>query len=81
MKGTRIISNAMAVLLTAAPSAFAATTARVYSSSILVFVFVGFLALVVVVQLIPAIMTLIGLLKGLAKKKDEAQIAKVTAGE
>jgi hypothetical protein len=71
----------MAVLLTAAPSAFAATTARVYSSSILVFVFVGFLALVVVVQLIPAIMTLIGLLKGLAKKKDEAQIAKVTAGE
>ena len=81
MKGKRIFATTLAMLLVAVPSAFAATTTRVYSSSILVLVFVGFLALVVVIQLIPAIMTLIGLLKGLAKKKDEAQIAKVTAGE
>jgi len=81
MKGTRIISNAMAVLLTAAPSAFAATTARVYSSSILVLVFVGFLALVVVIQLIPAIMTLIWSLKGIAKKKKNSGTVKVEAGD
>jgi len=31
--------------------------------------------------LIPAIMTLIGLLKGMAKKEDEGRIAKVKAGE
>ena len=71
MKGTRIFSSTLAVLLAAAPSAFASTTTRVYSSSMLVLAFVGFLALVVVIQLIPAIMTLIGSLRGMAKKQDE----------
>lgn len=79
MKRIRIFPITMAMLLAAVPSAFAATTARVYSSSILVLAFVGFLALVVVIQLIPAIMTLIGAIKGLAKKGDEAKMAKVSA--
>jgi hypothetical protein len=69
------------MLLAAAPSAFASTTTRVYSSSMLVLAFVGFLALVVVIQLIPAIMTLIGSLKGVAKKGEDAGMAKARAGE
>jgi hypothetical protein len=81
MKSTSIFSTTLAVLLAAAPSAFAATTARVYSSSMLVLAFVGFLAVVVVIQLIPAIMTLIGSIKGLAKKGDESPMANVRAGE
>ncbi len=81
MKGTRIFSTTLAVLLAAAPSAFASTTARVYSSSMLVLAFVGFLALVVVIQLIPAILTLIGAIKGLAKKEGEAPMAKVRAAK
>ena len=81
MKGTRIISITMTMLLAAVPSAFAATTARVYSSSMLVLAFVGFLALVVVIQLIPAIMTLFGALKGLAKKGEETGMAKARAGK
>jgi hypothetical protein len=81
MKGTRIISITMTMLLAAAPSAFAATTARVYSSSMLVLAFVGFLALIVAIQLIPAIMTLIGSLKGLARKGEAAGMAKVKAGQ
>ena len=81
MKGTRIFPSILAMLLTAVPSAFAATTTRVYSSSMLVLAFVGFLALVVVIQLIPAIMTLIGSLRGLAKKEDKARLANVRAGE
>jgi len=81
MKGTRIFSSTLAVLLAAAPSAFASTTTRVYSSSMLVLAFVGFLALIVVIQLIPAIMTLIGALKGVAKKQDESRLAKARATE
>jgi multidrug efflux pump subunit AcrB len=81
MKGTRIIAITLAMLLVFVPSAFAATTTRVYSSSILVLVFVGFLALVVVIQLIPAIMTLIWSLKGIAKKKKNSGTVKVEAGD
>ena len=81
MKVTRILSSTMLMLLAAVPSAFASTTTRVYSSSMLVLAFVGFLALIVVIQLIPAIMTLIGALKGVANKEGEARVAKVGAGK
>jgi hypothetical protein len=81
MKGKRIFATTLAMLLVAVPSAFAATTTRVYSSTILALVFVGFLALVVVIQLIPAIMTLIWSLKGIAKKKKNSGTVKVEAGD
>ena len=76
MKGMGILSSTMAMLLAAVPGAFASATARVYSSSTLVLAFVGFLALIVVIQLIPAVMTL----KGMAKKGEDAGMAKVRAG-
>ena len=82
MKGTCVtFSTLAAVLLAAAPNAFAGEPVRVYSSSMLVLAFVGFLALIVVVQLIPAMMTLIGTLKGLAKKGDDSVMAKIKAGK
>jgi hypothetical protein len=81
MKVVRILSSTLAMLLAAVPGAFASTTTRVYSSSTLVLAFVGFLAMIVVIQLIPAIMTLIGSLKGVFKKEDETRLAKVRAGQ
>jgi hypothetical protein len=80
MKGMRILMSTLAVLVAAAPNAFAAETVRVFSSSILVLAFVGFLALIVVVQLIPAMVTLFAALKGLAKKTEETKVAEVKAG-
>jgi hypothetical protein len=71
MKGLRTILGTLTMSLAAAP-AFASTT-RVYSSSMLVLAFVGFLAMIVVIQLIPAIMTLIGALKGIAKKNEDVR--------
>lgn len=71
MKRTRIILNTLALLPATATGAFAAEPVKVYSSSLLVLAFVGFLALVVVIQLIPAIMTLVGALTGLMKKEGE----------
>ena len=67
MKGRYILINMLTVWLANATSAYAATTTKVYSSGILVLVFIGFVALVVVVQMIPAILTLMGMLKGLAR--------------
>ncbi len=81
MKRMNLILSTLVMLLAAAPNVFAAATARVYSSSMLVLIFVGFLALVVVIQLIPAIMTLVGTVTGLAKKRDERELAKAEAGK
>jgi hypothetical protein len=81
MNGMRVIMGTLAVSFASVPSAFASSTARVYSSSTLVLAFVGFLALVVVIQLIPAMMTLFASLKGLAKKEGETRMAKARAGE
>jgi hypothetical protein len=80
MKGLRILSGALAMSLAVAPNAFASAT-KVYSSSMLVLAFVGFLALVVAIQLIPAIMTLFGAIKGIAKKNENVQVANVEAGK
>ena len=81
MKGTRIIFNTLAILLATAPGAFAATTTKVFSSSVLVLAFVGFLALIVVIQLIPAIMALIGALRGLTRKEENTRMAKVETND
>ena len=80
MKGLRIISGTVAMSLAAASSAFAGAT-RVYSSSMLVLAFVGFLALVVAIQLIPAVMTLFSAIKGIARKEENVKTAKAEAGK
>ena len=76
MNRMRTIMSALAGSLAFVPNAFAGST-KVYSSSVLVLAFVGFLALVVVIQLIPAIITMIGMLKGVVSKKEENRIAEV----
>jgi hypothetical protein len=81
MKGTKIIFSTLAILLATAPGAFAATTTKVFSSSVLVLAFVGFLALIVVIQLIPAIMALIGALRGLTRKEENTRMAKVETND
>jgi hypothetical protein len=68
MRGKYLLINMLTVWLATINSAFAATSTKVYNSGILVLVFLGFVALVVVVQMIPAILTLIGMIKGLARE-------------
>ena len=68
MKTTRTALTALGLVLASSPCAFAASTTKVYNSGILVLAFLGFCALVVVIQLIPAMITLYGMLKELSKK-------------
>jgi len=74
MRGKYLVINALTVWLATINSAYAATTTKVYSSGILVLVFIGFVALVVVVQMIPAIITLTGMIKGLVRENREKTI-------
>jgi uncharacterized membrane protein YdfJ with MMPL/SSD domain len=80
MNGIKTLSGTLGALSVMAPNAFAAESVKVYSSSILVLAFVGFLALIVVVQLIPAVITLLGALNALARKTENSEIAEAESG-
>ena len=65
MKKLRILGVATLMLMFSAGPALAVDTTKTYSSGILVGVFLAFCALIVVVQLMPTIMLLVGFVKGL----------------
>jgi hypothetical protein len=70
MKTLKSTGMGILMLMLASP-ALAVDTTTTYSSGILVGVFLGFCALVVVVQLLPTIMLLVGFIKGLIKGTDK----------
>lgn len=57
----------LSLMLLAVPSFAAVDTSKTYTSGILVLAFVGFCALLVVAQLLPAVMNLMGMTKDAAK--------------
>ena len=66
MKNMAKIIGAAAILIGSASSAMAAAGLREDNSGIVVWVFLGFCALIVVAQLLPAILLMFGMVKGLA---------------
>jgi DNA-binding NtrC family response regulator len=72
------LTSLMLVLMVVAP-AMAADTTKVYNSGILVLLFVGFCALLVVAQLLPALMNLFGMTKDAAKKSSSKYRGAVAA--
>lgn len=66
-----------ALIGTMAPAtAFAAENAPAGNDGIFVWIFLGFFALIVVGQLIPAVMLVIGLVKGITSKSEAKSEAK-----
>lgn len=68
-KLTNTLTSLASVLMTAT-AAHAASTNKVYMSNTLIFLFLGFCALVVAIQLIPAAITLYGMIKGALSSKE-----------
>ena len=85
MKTTTTIINTVTVLLATLTSAIASAspgevdTSLTFNSGILVLAFVGFLALVVVVQTIPAVITLYSMIKASASESSKSEVAASTA--
>ena len=77
MLNAKSIFTALSLILMSVP-AMAADTTKVYSSGILVLLFVGFCALLVVAQLLPAVLNLIGMTKNAAKRSSSKYLQ--TAG-
>ena len=80
MKTTSTIISTVALLLASLTTAFASgsaayvDTSLTYNSGILVLAFAGFLALVVVVQLVPALISLYGMIKGAAEANKNKEV-------
>jgi hypothetical protein len=71
MKTIQVLTGIPLLPLLTTTSAWAGTGAggtRVYSSGLLVAVFIGICALVVLVQMIPALVTMWGMFKGVGKE-------------
>ena len=80
MKKLRSLLMGMVGTMMMASPAFAVDTTKTYSSGVLVGIFLGFCALIVVVQLMPTIMLLVGFVKGLVKdhsKKTKRQASRI----
>jgi hypothetical protein len=74
MKNTTIINKValgVMVLLTNATTVWAADVAREDNSSMFVYIFLGFCALIIVAQLVPAAMMVMGIAKGVKKTTPE----------
>ncbi len=71
MKAIAKIAAATATLMTLATSAFA-SGGRVDNSGFVVWVFLGFCGLIVAAQLIPALLVMFGIVKGVMAPREEA---------
>lgn len=69
-----LINTIMAMVATTAP-AFAAAGNRADHSGIFVWIFLGFCALIVVAQLVPALLLLAGMIKGVVTKGEAEEKA------
>jgi hypothetical protein len=69
---TKSVLATLITLSATLPAAAASTAGRADHSGILVWAFLGFCALIVVAQLVPAVMMMLGIVKGVASEKDEA---------
>jgi mannitol-specific phosphotransferase system IIBC component len=75
---TMALSGALALASSGSALAAAVDTSKTYSSGLLIGLFLAFCALLVVVQMIPSILLLVGFIKGLARRTDTR--AEATAG-
>lgn len=61
-----VAASTLAMVLGSVTSALAASGAREDNSGVLVWIFLGFCALIIVAQLAPAVLTMIGMVKSVA---------------
>jgi len=79
MNSVRTMAMSVAMVVGTSLPALAVDTSRTYSSGLLIGVFLAFCALLVVVQLMPSLMLLLGFIKGLARRSEtKAEAATVS---
>jgi hypothetical protein len=69
------VSAALAMMIGTVSSVFAASGAREDNSGIFVWIFLGFCALIIAAQLLPALMLMLGFAKGIKKETEHEEAA------
>ncbi|MDA3902826.1 MAG: hypothetical protein PF441_05170 [Desulfuromusa sp.] len=75
MQSVKTVLTTFALVLMAVSPALATDTSKTYNSGILVLLFVGFCALLIVAQLVPAVLALFGMTKEAAKSTSGKKLA------
>ncbi len=75
MRGVKTFLITFALMLMVVSPALATDTSKTYNSGLLVLLFVGFCALVIVAQLVPAVLALFGMTKEAAKSTSGKKLA------
>jgi len=70
MNTLRTLTLTLILALASSLPALAVDTSRTYSSGLLIGFFLAFCALLVVVQLMPSVMLLVGFIKGLSRRSE-----------
>ena len=70
----RTVISALALVFLSISPALAVDTAKTYSSGVLVSIFLGFCALIVIAQAVPALMLLLGAVKAFAARKSHKEV-------
>lgn len=65
----RTVISALALVILSISPALAVDTTKTYSSGVLVSIFLGFCALIVIAQAVPALMLLLGAIKAFAARR------------
>ena len=73
MKTLRIL---VTMIASSASAAFAASGVQSQETGILVYFFIGFFALIVVSQLVPAVILFIGMVRGVFARPEKASVKK-----
>ncbi|WP_321389569.1 hypothetical protein [uncultured Desulfuromusa sp.] len=75
MQGVKTSLITFALMLMAVSPVLATDTSKTYNSGILVLLFVGFCALLIIAQLVPAVLVLFGMTKEAAKSTSDKKLA------
>ncbi|ABB32686.1 hypothetical protein GeomeDRAFT_1059 [Geobacter metallireducens RCH3] len=67
----RTAAGTLALVMGSVTSALAASGAREDNSGVFVWIFLGFCALIIVAQLVPAVLTMLGMAKGVKESFGE----------
>ena len=72
----KTISKAIALSLVASSSAYAAASSASQDAGLLVYLFAGFFAVIIITQLVPATILLFGMLKGIFSTESKSTAVK-----
>jgi len=75
MQSLKTLLTTFALLLMVVSPALAVDTSKTYNSGILILLFVGFCALIIVAQLVPAMLALFGMTKEAARSTSGKKLA------